>query len=121
MTECQSDIDTKVGLDDGLPLEYGSIPYHGFRVVVVGNSGSGKTTLAGQLAHRFGVPHVEFDAIRHGPNWVETPDDTFREILADALSGDSWVADGNYSIARDLVWPRATSLIWLDYPFGVIL
>ncbi len=91
------------------------------RIVVIGTSGSGKTTLAKQLANRFNRPHVEFDALRHGPNWVETPDDTFRELLADALSGESWVADGNYSIARDVVWPRATTLLWLDYPFGLII
>ena len=91
------------------------------RIVVIGTSGSGKTTLARQLARCLDIPHVEFDAIRHGPNWVETPDDTFRELLADALSGESWVADGNYSIARDVVWPRATTLLWLDYLFGVII
>ncbi len=91
------------------------------RIVVIGTSGSGKTTLAKQLANRFNLPHVEFDALRHGPNWVETPDDTFRELLADALSGESWVADGNYSIAREVVWPRATTLLWLDYPFGLII
>ena len=90
------------------------------RVVVVGTSGSGKTTFAKVLSSRLGVPHVEFDAFRHGPNWTETPDDIFRSRLAEALSGDGWAADGNYSIARDIVWTRATSLIWLDYSFPVV-
>ena len=90
------------------------------RIVVIGTSGSGKTTMARDLSRILGVPHVEFDAYRHGPNWTETPDDIFREQLAEALSADRWVADGNYSLARDVVWPRATALIWLDLPFPVI-
>ncbi len=90
------------------------------RVVVLGTSGSGKTTFARDLASRLGSPHVEFDAYRHGPNWTETPNDIFRQRLDEALSGDRWVADGNYSVARDIVWPRATAVIWLDYKFPVV-
>jgi adenylate kinase family enzyme len=65
------------------------------RIAVVGTTGSGKTTLARQLSERLGIPHVELDAIRYGPNWKETPDEIFRECVSQALSGRSWVADGN--------------------------
>ena len=67
------------------------------------------------------LPHVEMDAYRHGPNWTETPNDVFRERLGEALRADAWVADGNYSFARDVVWPRATTVVWLDYPFHVVM
>ena len=90
------------------------------RVVVIGTSGAGKTTLAGQLAHILDAPHIELDAYRHGPNWTETPDDIFRQRIADALTGDDWVVDGNYSVARDIVWARATAIVWLDYPFPLV-
>ncbi len=89
------------------------------RVVVVGTSGAGKTTLAGQLAHILDMPHVELDAYRHGPNWTETPDDIFRQRIAETLTGQHWVVDGNYSVARDIVWARATTIVWLDYPFYI--
>ncbi len=35
------------------------------RVVVIGTSGAGKTTMAREIAVRFGLPHIELDAI----NW----------------------------------------------------
>lgn len=89
------------------------------RVVVVGTSGAGKTTLAGELSRLMGVPHIELDAFRHGPNWTETPDDIFRQRISDELTGQDWVVDGNYSVARDIVWARATTIVWLDYPFYV--
>ena len=89
------------------------------RIVVVGTSGAGKTTLAGELARLMDAPHVELDAYRHGPNWTETPDDIFRQNISGALTGEKWVVDGNYSIARDIVWSGATAIVWLDYPFNV--
>lgn len=91
------------------------------RVVVVGTTGAGKTTLSRQIAQALGMPHVELDAFRHGPNWTETPDEVFRDQLKEALQGDTWVADGNYSMVRDVVWPRATMLVWLDYPIYVVM
>ena len=90
------------------------------RIVILGTSGSGKSTLARELAQRLGVPVIELDSIRHGPNWTETPDDIFRQRIADTLIGDSWIVDGNYSVARDIIWPRATTLVWLDYSFPLV-
>ncbi len=29
--------------------------------------------------------------------------------------------DGNYSRVRDIVWTRGTTIIWLNYPFRVVL
>ena len=94
------------------------------RAAVIGTSGARKTTFARALAERVGVPHIEFDAFRHGPNWTETPDAVLRRRAADAIaaaeSAGGWVADGNYSVVRDIVWPRAAAVVWLDYPFPLI-
>ena len=89
------------------------------RIVVVGTSGAGKTTFASELADLMDVRHIELDSYRHGPNWTETPDDIFRQNISDALTAQNWVVDGNYSVARDIVWSRATTIVWLDYPFYV--
>ena len=89
----------------------------GPRIVVVGVTGSGKTTLARQLAERFGVRHVELDGLNWEANWVQASTEVFRERVTEATAGDGWVVDGNYRKTHDITWPRATMIVWLDYPF----
>lgn len=91
------------------------------RIAVVGTTGSGKTTLARWLSERLGIPHIELDAINWGPNWTEIPVQTFRERVAQVLSGEAWVVDGNYSKVRDVVWRRLDTIVWLDYSLPRIL
>ena len=91
------------------------------RVVVIGTSCVGKTTFAKSLARVLSFPHIELDALYWQPNWVPRPPDEFRALTAQALSQDYWVTDGNYSVVRDLVWSRATTVIWLNYAFPLIL
>ena len=90
------------------------------RYVVIGTSGSGKTTLAGQMADRFGYPHVELDALHWLPDWQMKPTDEFRSDVRRALQGPRWIVDGNYSKVRDVVWSRAEAVIWLDLPFWTV-
>ncbi len=93
----------------------------GKRIVVVGTTGSGKSTLAAALAAQYAVPYVELDALHWGPNWMHAPARQFRDTVASAIAGDTWVVDGNYSAVRDLIWPRATTFIWLNYPLWLSL
>lgn len=91
------------------------------RVVIGGSTSSGKSTFSRALARRMGVPLIELDEIRHGPNWTERPDPIFRERLDPLTAADTWVVDGNYSFARDLTWGRADTFVWLDYSIPVVL
>ena len=96
------------------------------RIAVVGSTGAGKTTMARALCRRLGVPHVELDALHWEPHWTEAQDDVFRARLAAALdeadaSADGWTTDGNYKQVRPLLWARADTVVWLDYPLPVIL
>lgn len=95
-------------------------PGHPYRVTVVGTSCCGKSTLSRQLAERLGGPHVELDAIHWGPNWTPCPPEEFRRRVEEATRGSIWVVDGNYAPVQDIVWQRATTLIWLDYSFARI-
>jgi adenylate kinase family enzyme len=91
------------------------------RVVVIGSTGAGKSTLAAALAARLGCPHVELDGLHWEPGWVMASTAVLRARVAEALAGERWVVDGNYRKARDLIWPRADTLIWLDLPLVGIL
>jgi adenylate kinase family enzyme len=91
------------------------------RLVVVGTTGAGKTTLARRLASQLVVPYVELDALHWDANWTPAPPDLFRARAEAATAGDGWVVDGNYGAVRPIVWPRADTIIWLDYPLVVNL
>lgn len=91
------------------------------RVVVIGTSCVGKTTFARSLARVLSFPHVEMDALYWQPNWIPRASDEFRALIAQAVAQDHWVSDGNYGVVRDLVWSRATTVIWLNYIFPLVL
>lgn len=90
------------------------------RIVVVGTSCAGKTTLGRTLGRALGLPHTELDALHWGPGWTGCPTDVFRARVGEAVARGRWVIDGNYSKVRDLVWGRATAVVWLDYPFPLV-
>src|SRR5919197_1581708 len=91
------------------------------RIVILGRTGSGKTTLARELAATLGVPHVELDSLYFGPDFSTAPLPVLRERTTAAIAGERWVTDGNKRAVRDLVWPRADTIVWLDYHFYVRL
>jgi adenylate kinase family enzyme len=92
------------------------------RISVIGTSGSGKTTFANKLAEILRIPHVELDALHWAADWRPAPRDVFRSRALGAVGSERWVVDGNYSkSARDLVWERADTIVWLDFSFTVTL
>ncbi len=102
------------------PQEAGPLRAGFERVVIVGTSCSGKTTLARELARVLESTAIELDALHWLPNWVESTLEDFRARTEQAVAAERWVADGNYGQVRDLVWGRATTVVWLDYPFPIV-
>jgi adenylate kinase family enzyme len=85
------------------------------RYLVVGTSGAGKSTFAGKLAAATRCPHIELDSHYWGPDWKAVPPEQFKRSVAEATRGTCWVADGNYSAVRGVLWSRATHVVWLNY------
>lgn len=93
-----------------------SFPYQ--RVSVIGVTSSGKSTLAEKLAQRFDLDYIELDALNWEPNWQAAPLEVFRARVENATQSKKWITAGNYHVVRDLIWPRAEAVIWLDYSLG---
>jgi adenylate kinase family enzyme len=91
------------------------------RVSVVGTSCSGKTFIARKTASRYGIPHIELDTIFWQPNWTPKPVDQFRAEVEMYAAADQWVIDGNFRRVRDIVWGRATDVVWMNLPFALVL
>jgi len=85
------------------------------RINVIGTSGSGKTTFGKQVAEALDLPFIEMDALFWGPNWKIPPDDEFFPRLLNALEGEKWVLDGNYTRTMGFKWDRVQAVIWLKY------
>jgi adenylate kinase family enzyme len=60
------------------------------------------------------------DALHWEPNWKMAEIEVFRERVRKATMSDGWVVAGNYSKVRDLIWPQAQAVIWLDYPLAIV-
>ena len=93
---------------DVLPLET-----LGSRIMICGPSNAGKSTLAAAIADKIGVPVVHIDLFRHLPDtdWVQRSDAEFRALHDEAIEGDGWVMDGNYSSLFPQRIERATGII----------
>jgi len=93
-------------------------PYR--RIVVVGATGCGKSMLAERLAQKFNLDFIELDALYWKPDWVDSTREEFWEKVEAATHSPRWALAGNYGMVRDIIWPRAEAVAWLDYPFFLI-
>ncbi|MHB9033837.1 MAG: P-loop NTPase family protein [Anaerolineae bacterium] len=92
------------------------------KVYIVGLSGSGKTHLSARLAAHYGLHHIEIDALNWQPGWQAAEKEVLLErVRAEVELHQKWVADGNYSVLRGLLWQGADTIIWLDYPLLFVL
>ena len=96
-----------------------ALPRQPDRVLVAGPSGAGKTTLAAHVAHVLEIPHIEIDALFHGPRWSPRP--RFIADVAAFSARSQWATEWQYEGARRLLADRADLVVWLDLPRAVVL
>ena len=90
------------------------------RIWIRGTSGAGKTTLALEVGRLLDIPAVDLDDLNWLPGWSERPVEEFRVLVAQTAEKPQWAIAGNYGKASEFVAPRATTVVWLDYPFPVV-
>ena len=93
------------------------------KIIITGCTCSGKTTLGKKIANRLSLHQIDLDDYHFLPNWVEKDKSTFLKDINVAIDGkDSWVVAGNYNtLVKDTIWKQANTIIWLDYPLGLVL
>lgn len=95
----------------------------GPRIIIMGPSNSGKSTLAEAIARARELEAVHLDQLHHQPgtDWVQRPYQDFVRLHAEAIAGERWVMDGNYSRLLPSRLERATGVIRLELPTVVSL
>jgi len=111
----------RIATVDSVPLLTSAdpLPNRPRRVLVAGTSGSGKTTLASRVAAALDVPHVEIDALYHGPGW--TPRPSFEADVYRFSAQPGWVTEWQYRPVRAHLAARADLLLWLDLPLSRVM
>lgn len=89
----------------------------GRRIIVTGMAGSGKSTFSRALAARSGLPLIHLDLQFWKPGWAEPSEAEWREKQRRVLSGDAWIADGNYTETLDLRLELADTVVVLATPW----
>lgn len=85
------------------------------RIFIVGNGGSGKSWLAKKLAAKLKSPVAYLDELHWLPNFSgERPRHERDQLVAAAADNASWIMEGIYGSILKQVFPRITTLIWLD-------
>ena len=86
------------------------------RIVVIGCGGSGKTHLSITLGRSLDIPVIHLDMLFWKPGWKASKRDEFLEAQRTALSGEYWIADGNYGGTMKERIALADSVLFLDLP-----
>ena len=91
------------------------------KAIVIGCPGSGKTTFAEKLKACSGLPLYYLDAVWHKPDRTHISRAEFDQRLAEILSEDAWIIDGNYSRTVEVRIQACDTVFLFDLPTEVCL
>jgi len=89
------------------------------RIIIFGNSGAGKSTLAKSLASIDRLAHFDLDSIAWlptSPPQRKAVEQSKADIDVFIAENDRWVIEGCYSDLLELLFTKATEIIFLDLP-----
>ena len=76
--------------------------------------------MAMALSQQLSLAYIELDALYWLPDWSHVEVELFQSRVRQAINQDRWAASGNYRFAREILWPAAEVVVWLDYDFWTI-
>lgn len=91
------------------------------RAIVIGCPGSGKSTFARQLQKVTDIPLHYLDMLYWNADKTTVSSEKFDERLADILSKDTWIIDGNYGRTMETRIKQCDAIFFLDYPLEICL
>ena len=91
------------------------------KIIVIGCPGSGKTTFAEKLQARIGLPLFYLDAIWHKPDRTHVSREEYDARLAEILSLEEWIIDGNYSRTLESRIAACDTVVLFDLPVEICL
>ena len=86
------------------------------KVLIIGNIASGKTTLAKRLSDYYNIKYYELDKIVHDDsNNTKREKNEIRKMITEILRQEDYIIEGMLRDNYDLIVPKASSIIFLDY------
>ncbi|MBR4872439.1 MAG: adenylate kinase [Clostridia bacterium] len=91
------------------------------KIIVIGCPGSGKSTFSRALRDKTGLPLYHLDMMYWNADKTTVPKEEFRLKLAELLTEDAWIIDGNYSSTMEARMAACDTVFFLDYPVEICL
>jgi adenylate kinase family enzyme len=91
------------------------------RTVIIGNSGSGKSTLAEAIASLVRIPVIDLDLLHWEQDGygAKRNEDVARQMALDVSNQPRWIIEGVFGWLAEVALPKATALVWLDFPWSL--
>ncbi|MEM9547249.1 MAG: DNA topology modulation protein [Bacteroidota bacterium] len=84
------------------------------RIMIIGSCGSGKSTLSHRLQEVTHLPLYHLDQYYWKPDWTETPNEEWVEIVSALAQKDEWIIDGNYGSTMDVRFQYADTIVFMN-------
>lgn len=91
------------------------------KILIIGCPGSGKSTFARALKEATGLPLVHLDMLYWNADKTTVCREVFDARLEEALAGDGWIIDGNFSRTMEKRLQSCDTVFFLDLPTEVCL
>ena len=86
------------------------------KIIIIGCPGGGKSRLARELHALTEIPLYHLDLMYWNADRTIVEKPIFLERLAKAMSGESWIIDGNYSSTMEMRIAACDTVIFFDIP-----